>query len=281
MQANDVSNLSDTIIPKSDQLNADALIAGPLTIRVTGVTRGTAEQPVTINYQGDNGQPYKPCKSMRKVLIFAWGDDGRQWIGKSMTLYNNPDVKWGGVKVGGIRISHLSHIDADLVLALADTKGKKSEHRIKRLHVQEPTPAATRQQQGATVDAQTVAHHKKALQTAAAGGMETLQAAWKVTPPDVKVAIGGAGKGCPDALKKAASAVDEARAAAAAAADETDTSDDAGSDDQAVGALNAAAAKIDEPKPAQQRQPANKPVSSAKPAPQPAPAMATADDDVF
>lgn len=129
----DISNLSDTIIPKSDQLNAEQLLAGPITVRVSGVRRGSDDQPLIIDYDGDNGRPYKPCKSMRKVLIFAWGDDGRQWIGRAMTLYNNPEVKFGGVKVGGIRISHLSGIERDIVIALTATKGKKEQHIIKAL----------------------------------------------------------------------------------------------------------------------------------------------------
>lgn len=129
----DVSNLSDTIVPRSDQLNSESLLGGPITITVTGVKRGTDEQPVILNYQGDDGRPYKPCKSMRKVLIFAWGDDGREWIGRSMTLFNNPDVKFGGVKVGGIRISHLSHIERDIAMSLTATKGKKESYTIKKL----------------------------------------------------------------------------------------------------------------------------------------------------
>ncbi len=130
---NDVSNLSDTIIPKSTQLNADQLLGGPITITVTEVKRGSDDQPIAIHYEGDDGRPYLPCKTCRKVLIFAWGDDGRQWSGRSMTLYNNPDVKFGGVKVGGIRISHLSHVERDIALALTATKGKKESYVIKRL----------------------------------------------------------------------------------------------------------------------------------------------------
>lgn len=135
----DVSNLRDTIVPKSDQLNAEQLLSGPITVTVTAVNRGTTdEQPVILNYDGDNGRPYKPCKSMRKVLIFAWGDDGRQWVGRSMTLFNNPDVKFGGVKVGGIRISHLSHIERDIALSLTATKGKKEEFIIRKLETTAP-----------------------------------------------------------------------------------------------------------------------------------------------
>lgn len=127
---NDVSDLSNTIIPKSDQLNADDLIGSPRIIVVTGVSRGNAESPLVINYEYDNGRPYKPCKTMRKLLIHAWGSDGNLWIGRAMQLYNDPKVKWAGKEVGGIRISHLSHIDKQIKVNLTATRGKKQEYLI-------------------------------------------------------------------------------------------------------------------------------------------------------
>ena len=76
--SNDVTNLRDTILAKSDQLNADDIIGTGITITVTAVKRGdSAEQPVVIHYQGDNGRPYKPCKTMRRVLIAGWGEKWR------------------------------------------------------------------------------------------------------------------------------------------------------------------------------------------------------------
>lgn len=104
-------DLSKTIIPKSDQLNADDLISGPKTIKIREVKAGADEtQPVNIYYYGDNNKPYKPCKTMRRVLIQLWGADGAQFIGRRITIYRNDEVKWAGVEVGGIRISHASHI---------------------------------------------------------------------------------------------------------------------------------------------------------------------------
>lgn len=130
----DVSDLRSTIIPKSDQLNADQLLGGPLTITITEVRIGSGEdQPVSVHYKGDNGRPFKPCKTMRKVLIHAWGPDGRQWAGKSLELYADPLVKFGGEAVGGIRISRMSDIPKDIKVALTATKGKKALHDIKRL----------------------------------------------------------------------------------------------------------------------------------------------------
>lgn len=123
-------NLRDTITPKSDQLNADDLIGISRTITVTAVRRAAAEQPVAINFEGDNGKPYLPCKSMRRVLIQAWGDNGAAWVGRSMTLYRDDDVKFGGVRVGGIRISHLSHIEKDLNLSLTVSKAKRAPYAV-------------------------------------------------------------------------------------------------------------------------------------------------------
>ena len=132
----DVSNLRPTIVPKSDQLNADQLVGGPLTVTVTDVRVTTSDdQPVVIHYDGENGRPYKPCKTMRKVLIFAWGEDGRAWSGRSMTLYHDPSVRFGGSEVGGIRISHMSDIEGPIRVNLTATKGKKALHTIEPLVV--------------------------------------------------------------------------------------------------------------------------------------------------
>jgi len=128
-----VEQLRDTIVAKSDQLNADDLIAGPVTVTVRGVKRVTDDQPVIIEIDGGH-QPYKPCKSMRRVLIAAWGDDGREWAGRSMTLHCDPEVMFGGVKVGGIRISHLSHIESpEMSVSMSVKKGRKGVVSVKRL----------------------------------------------------------------------------------------------------------------------------------------------------
>ena len=67
-------DISDTIIAKSDQLNASDLIGGPITVTITGVKRfDSAEQPIAISYEGDNGKPFKPCKSVRRLLVGMWG----------------------------------------------------------------------------------------------------------------------------------------------------------------------------------------------------------------
>jgi hypothetical protein len=137
-----MGDMGQVIIPKSDQLNADDLIAGPMTIKVTAVTiRGGQEQPISISFEGDQGKPYKACKSMCRVLVTAWGADSSKYAGRSMTLFREPSVKWGGMEVGGIRISHMSDIAAPLTMALTVTRGSRKPFIVRPLD--QPAPPAS------------------------------------------------------------------------------------------------------------------------------------------
>lgn len=139
-------DMSAFVAPKSDQLNADDLIAGPRTVTITGVRgSGNSEQPVDVHFEGDDGKPFKPCKSMRRVMIAAWGADASQYAGRSMTLYRDPKVKFGGMEVGGIRISHMTHLERELVMALTVTQKKREPYKVKPLVMKakaEPAPDA-------------------------------------------------------------------------------------------------------------------------------------------
>ena len=148
-------DMTDTIIPKSDQLNADDLIAGPLTVTITKVARAsTAEQPIAVSFDGDGGKPYMPCKSMRRVMVAVWGPDASQYAGRAMTLYRDPEVTWGGMAVGGIRISHMSGMDQPMVMALTATKKARKPYRVLPLVVEPPKPTTDA---AATVAAELVA----------------------------------------------------------------------------------------------------------------------------
>lgn len=132
-------DLSSTIAPKSDQLNADDLLAGPRTFTIEKVTQGNSEQPVNIFLAESPGRPWKPSKSMRRVLVTAWGPDGNTYAGHHVTLYRNADIKFGGEQVGGIEISHMTDIKGPLKLALTVTRGKKRAHTVQPLTSPEPT----------------------------------------------------------------------------------------------------------------------------------------------
>lgn len=119
-------DMSRFVEAKSDQLNADDLIGAPRTITVRKVTGNDGDQPVSIFYEGDNNKPFKPCKTMRRVLLGVWGRNAADYVGRSMTLYRDDAVTFGGLNVGGIRISHMSHIDKKMVVVVMKTKGKKA-----------------------------------------------------------------------------------------------------------------------------------------------------------
>jgi hypothetical protein len=125
-----------SIVPKSDQLNADDLMTGPITVTITKVRSGNSEQPITVEIEGH--QPYKPCKIMRRVLIATFSDEASAWVGQRMTLYCDPEVMWGGVKVGGIRISHLSGLDTPRTFLLTMKRGVRREVTIEPIAEQPP-----------------------------------------------------------------------------------------------------------------------------------------------
>ena len=133
-----MNDMTYVIVPKSDQVNADDLIAGPMTIRSTGVTvKGGQEQPVSISFEGEK-KVFRPCKSMCRVMVNAWGPDANKYIGKSLTLYRDPAVTWGALAVGGIRISHMTDIERDMVMALTEKKGSRKPFIVKPLRVEAP-----------------------------------------------------------------------------------------------------------------------------------------------
>ena len=135
-------DMTPTLAAKSNQLTTDDLIAGPLTITITRVSAGSPEQPVMISYDGDQGKPWHPCKSMRRVLVAAWGADAAQYAGRRVTLIRDPEVMYGGIKVGGVRISHLSNLDGPLSIALTVTRQKRAPYRVQPLTTPAPAPAA-------------------------------------------------------------------------------------------------------------------------------------------
>lgn len=136
-----MTDMRDVIVPKSDQLNSDDLISGPRTITISGVAiRPGTEQPVAISFDGDGGKPWKPCKSMSRVLVAMWGPDAKAYAGRSLTLYRDPDVTWAGMKVGGIRISHMSNIERDHTMALTVTKQSRKPFTVKPL-AKSPPPS--------------------------------------------------------------------------------------------------------------------------------------------
>jgi hypothetical protein len=197
-------DLRTTIIPKSDQLNADDFIGNIKTITVRAVEKTqTAEQPVNIYYDGDNGKPYKPCKSMRRVLVHNWGADGALYVGRSMTLYRDDKVRFGGLDVGGIRISHMSHINEPVTMALTATKQSRKPYTVLPLVVESKQEPVSPEDYFALLTSISAAQSLDELAGIRKAG-DGLIVRLKATQPDLHKKLAQAHKERGDALKNPA-----------------------------------------------------------------------------
>ena len=161
-------DLTQTIQPNSDQVNADDLMSGERVVTITSVEAGSSEQPVFIHLAEFPGRTYRPSKSMRRVLVAAWGKEADVYAGRRLTLYRDPDVTFGRDKVGGIKIAAMSHIDKPIALALTATRGKRALHKVAVLP--DATPAAP-------------------VDVSEATDVDALRAAWQGADADTRKAI--------------------------------------------------------------------------------------------
>lgn len=166
-----MTTLSEALAPRSDQLNGDDLISGPRTIVFTAgrATKDGRETKLVLNFEGDNGKPWKPCKTMGRAMVMAWGltDENfeQEIVGKSVRVFRDPDVTFGDAAVGGIRISHMSHIDKSAHVSLTTSRGQK------RKFVFQPLPKtvaddAQPRQQGRQTPKQWTDEHLDVIDTA-------------------------------------------------------------------------------------------------------------------
>lgn len=167
-------DITDALAPKSDQLDAVELV-NPRTFTIdTGSRLGTREGATVAEIRlVDFPRVWRPSKGMLDVLAKCWGTDGKAWAGRSVTLYNDPEVTFGKDKVGGIRISHLSHIDGPVTVAIRGRGqgARKIAWPVKPLTLA-PAPAAMTLEDVAT-----------------ATDTGVLRTAWQTSPPDVRAAI--------------------------------------------------------------------------------------------
>lgn len=122
-----------TIEKKTDQLNYEDFLHGVTRIvTITGVKKGTKEQQYDIELEGDQ-RVWRPAVTVLKLLVEAWGDDAKEWVGRRAQLYGDPAIMFGRDRVGGIRVSHLSHISEPVVASLTETRGKRKIHTVQPL----------------------------------------------------------------------------------------------------------------------------------------------------
>lgn len=125
-------DLTESIAPKSDQLDAIDLISGPRTFTIERVSKHNAEQPFNFHL-AEFPRVWRPGKSMRRVIVAAWGPDATTYTGKRVTLYCDPTVQFGNDTVGGTRISAMSGIDKPLRVPLLVKRGKSAMFTVEPL----------------------------------------------------------------------------------------------------------------------------------------------------
>lgn len=122
-------DLTESIAPRSDQVNADDLVGGPITYTIREVIQGKAESPFDFMLV-ETDRAYRPSKTMRRVIVNAWGPEAANYAGRRLTLYREPSIRFGGAVVGGIRISHMSHIDKPTEVMVQTTRGKRETFKV-------------------------------------------------------------------------------------------------------------------------------------------------------
>lgn len=119
-----------TIEKKTDQLNYEDFLGGVTRIvTVAGVKAGTKEQQYDVAIEGDD-RVWRPAVTVLKLLVAAWGDDATAWVGRRAELFGDPSIMFGRDRVGGIRVSRVSHIDKPVIASLTETRGKRKSHTV-------------------------------------------------------------------------------------------------------------------------------------------------------
>lgn len=130
-------DMTESLAPKSDQLDAIDLVAGPRTFTIENVSKHNAEQPFNFHLAGFP-RVWRPGKSMRRVIAAAWGTKAAAYIGQSVTLYCDPSVQFGNEAVGGTRISHMTGLDKPLKVPLLVKKGRSAVFTVQPLAAPAP-----------------------------------------------------------------------------------------------------------------------------------------------
>ena len=130
-----MADLSDTIRAKTDQLNADDFKVFPahaLLGQIKRVIKTGGDQPVSV-WLSSWDQPWKPCKTMRRVMFELWGKESDDYIGRSVRLTRDPEVGFGTqLRIGGVRISHMSDVPKEIgnVVIVKTSKGQTRPYRV-------------------------------------------------------------------------------------------------------------------------------------------------------
>ena len=137
----DHGDITDTLAPKSEQLDNVELSSGPRVFVVERVeVKKDAEQPVRVYFHGFP-RPWRPGVTMRRVLGYCWGNKSKFWAGRSIQLFRDPDVRYGKDNTGGTRIAAMSHIDGRQEVPVLLSQGRAGTYIVEPL-AEEADPIA-------------------------------------------------------------------------------------------------------------------------------------------
>jgi len=184
-------DIARSLLPKVDHLTYAHVKLEPIVLKVVKVCHGPnkKERPVRLDFEphprcvDPEGKPlhYLPCKGMRVVLSTIWGLNGRVlWPGKSLKLFGNPDVMYGGEKKGGIQIAEMSGIDKPVTVQITVRRGVTEPFTVYPLKLDEPLSAD---------DAKYVAEVLAEIKTATQDAMNVIGAAVAKKSQAVKDAV--------------------------------------------------------------------------------------------
>lgn len=131
-----MANIAKAIEPKSDQQNAVDYLSGPRVFTVAGTSDYLDDKrrpKVSIHLVEAPERPFKPSATNLRLMVIGWGQDDSTWTGRRIKLDLDPEVRFGGEKVGGIRVVALSHMEQPFTAKLPTTRGKKAEFRVEKM----------------------------------------------------------------------------------------------------------------------------------------------------
>lgn len=180
-------DITQALAPASDQIDAVELVE-PRTFTIdTGSRLGKRDGKTVAEIRlVEVDRVWRPSKGMLDVLAACWGTKADQWVGRRVTVYNDPDVMFGKEKVGGVRISHLSDIDAarDVQIRGAGATGRKRSWHVEPLTTPKDTSGRdwlTELATAAQIDKNAVASLGTAAKTAHASKViiDMISTAWR------------------------------------------------------------------------------------------------------
>lgn len=123
-------NISKLRQSNSAQINADDIVSAPIDVTITAAEEGTNEQPLFLHVAELPDKTYRPSLTMIKLIGANWGDETDDWLHKRLRLFRNPKIRFGREEVGGIEVSHMSHIDGPVEVSLLVKKGQRKIFRV-------------------------------------------------------------------------------------------------------------------------------------------------------